>query len=291
MLKSTVFLRIELLFQQLSHLSLKNLKALQLTEKPGWPQFLRLALPNFLMISEWWAAEAIVLLAGTLPNAEISLTAMAIFSNTCTWGWKSICFVCFFLGGGRFWSFEIWILTIWTFHPSPQKKRKLRFKSLGLPSFCESFWAQALAPWKIPPVMSNQDSGEKNARPCGLSGVMFFNVCCLSSNFWYLPKLVVWGLVAWGLVVWIPGILALKILKGFPDLNPKPPNHQSTISWIESISSNGCHPLIFIQVLLASTFPVAWDSLPTREWVMNWAQGNGAVPVLPRVWVVCWAFS
>jgi len=50
----------------------------------GWPQFLRLALPNFLMISEWWAAEAIVLLAGTLPNAEISLTAMAIFSNTCS---------------------------------------------------------------------------------------------------------------------------------------------------------------------------------------------------------------
>ena len=50
---------------------------------PGWPQFLRLAVPNFLMISEWWAAEIIVLLAGTLPGAEVSLTAMAIFSNTC----------------------------------------------------------------------------------------------------------------------------------------------------------------------------------------------------------------
>lgn len=49
----------------------------------GWPQFLRLALPNFLMISEWWAAEIIVLLAGTLPGAEVSLTAMSIFSNTC----------------------------------------------------------------------------------------------------------------------------------------------------------------------------------------------------------------
>ncbi|CAK9090078.1 Protein DETOXIFICATION 10 (AtDTX10) (Multidrug and toxic compound extrusion protein 10) (MATE protein 10) [Durusdinium trenchii] len=57
-------------------------KALQ-----GWPSFLRLALPNFLMISEWWAAEIIVLLAGTLPNAEANLTAMAIFSNTC-----SLCF-------------------------------------------------------------------------------------------------------------------------------------------------------------------------------------------------------
>lgn len=50
----------------------------------GWPQFLRLAVPNFLMISEWWAAEIIVLLAGTLPGAEVSLTAMAIFSNTCS---------------------------------------------------------------------------------------------------------------------------------------------------------------------------------------------------------------
>jgi hypothetical protein len=52
-------------------------------DSPGWPQFLRLAVPNFLMISEWWAAEIIVLLAGTLPGAEVSLTAMAIFSNTC----------------------------------------------------------------------------------------------------------------------------------------------------------------------------------------------------------------
>ncbi|CAE7668788.1 DTX12 [Symbiodinium pilosum] len=47
-----------------------------------------MAVPNFLMISEWWAAEIIVLMSGTLPEAEVSLTSMAIFSNTC-----SICFM------------------------------------------------------------------------------------------------------------------------------------------------------------------------------------------------------
>lgn len=53
-----------------------------------WCPFLRLALPNFLMISEWWAAEITVLLAGTLPQAELSLAALALFSNT-----NSICFM------------------------------------------------------------------------------------------------------------------------------------------------------------------------------------------------------
>lgn len=53
-----------------------------------WYSFLRLALPNLLMISEWWASEIIVLLAGTLATPELSLTAMALFANTC-----SICFM------------------------------------------------------------------------------------------------------------------------------------------------------------------------------------------------------
>ena len=167
--------------------------------------------------------------------------------------------LCFFWEGGRFWSFEIWILTIWTFLISPQKNGSSVLKTLGCQVSVSVSGPKPLVPWKIPPVMSNQDSGEKNARPCGLSGVMFFNICCLSSNFWYLPKLVVWGLVAWGLLVWIPGIPALNILKGYPDLNPKPPNHQSTISWIESISCKRCHPLIFLSfrfcLLLLSLWP------------------------------------
>ncbi|CAE7787539.1 DTX16 [Symbiodinium microadriaticum] len=53
-----------------------------------WAPFLKLAVPNFLMISEWWASEIIVLMSGTLPEAEVSLTAMAVFANTC-----SICFM------------------------------------------------------------------------------------------------------------------------------------------------------------------------------------------------------
>lgn len=46
---------------------------------------------SYVAREEWWAAEIIVLLAGTLPNAEANLTAMAIFSNTCAlagWLWS-----------------------------------------------------------------------------------------------------------------------------------------------------------------------------------------------------------
>mmetsp|Transcript_40672 Transcript_40672/g.130963 ORF Transcript_40672/g.130963 Transcript_40672/m.130963 type:complete len:448 (-) Transcript_40672:49-1392(-) len=53
-----------------------------------WCPFLRLALPNFLMISEWWASEIAVLMAGTLPDADLSLAAMAMSANT-----NSICFM------------------------------------------------------------------------------------------------------------------------------------------------------------------------------------------------------
>lgn len=53
-----------------------------------WSPFLRLALPNFLMISEWWAAEIAVLMSGVLPDAHRSLAAMAMAANT-----NSICFM------------------------------------------------------------------------------------------------------------------------------------------------------------------------------------------------------
>lgn len=53
-----------------------------------WGPFIRLALPNFLMISEWWASEITVLLAGTLPQAKPSLAALALMNTT-----DSICFM------------------------------------------------------------------------------------------------------------------------------------------------------------------------------------------------------
>jgi len=53
-----------------------------------WCPFLRLALPNFLMISEWWASEITVLMAGVLPDAHLSLAALAMMANT-----NSICFM------------------------------------------------------------------------------------------------------------------------------------------------------------------------------------------------------
>lgn len=53
-----------------------------------WCPFLRLALPNFLMISEWWASEITVLLAGTLPEAKFSLAAMSLMATT-----DSVCFM------------------------------------------------------------------------------------------------------------------------------------------------------------------------------------------------------
>jgi len=53
-----------------------------------WCSFLRLALPNFLMISEWWASEITVLLAGLLPRPHLSLSALALMTST-----TSICFM------------------------------------------------------------------------------------------------------------------------------------------------------------------------------------------------------
>ena len=181
-----------------------------------------------------------------------ALLPWPFFPTLVPWAEKASVLCVFFWEGGRFWSFEIWILAIWTFYTSFPINGSSFLKALGCQVSVSVSGPKPLVPWKIPPVMSNQDSGEKNARPCGLSGVMFFNVYFLFSNFWYLPKLVVWGLV-----FWTPGILALNILKGYPDLNPKPPNHQSTISWIES--SKHCNPLIFLSfrfcLLLLSLWP------------------------------------
>jgi len=47
-----------------------------------WCSFLRVAIPNFLMISEWWASEITVLLAGTLPNPHICLSTLSLMATT-----------------------------------------------------------------------------------------------------------------------------------------------------------------------------------------------------------------
>ena len=41
-----------------------------------------------LMISEWWASEVAVMSAGLLPDAQRSLSAMAIYQNT-----NALCFM------------------------------------------------------------------------------------------------------------------------------------------------------------------------------------------------------
>jgi len=53
-----------------------------------WCPFLRLALPNLLMISEWWASEITVLMAGVLPDPHLSLGSLAAMANT-----NAICFM------------------------------------------------------------------------------------------------------------------------------------------------------------------------------------------------------
>ncbi|EEH53418.1 Multidrug/Oligosaccharidyl-lipid/Polysaccharide flippase superfamily, partial [Micromonas pusilla CCMP1545] len=47
-----------------------------------WPAFLRLALPGVLMMGEWWASEANILIAGYLPNPERNVAGVSIFQVT-----------------------------------------------------------------------------------------------------------------------------------------------------------------------------------------------------------------
>jgi MATE family multidrug resistance protein len=54
----------------------------------GWWPFLRLGLPNMVMMSEWWASEIIIFMAGTLANPENQVSAMSIYQST-----LSICFM------------------------------------------------------------------------------------------------------------------------------------------------------------------------------------------------------
>ena len=47
----------------------------------GISQYLRLAGPGIVIISEWWASEAVIFLGGRLSNPESSLGAMSIYQS------------------------------------------------------------------------------------------------------------------------------------------------------------------------------------------------------------------
>jgi MATE family multidrug resistance protein len=54
----------------------------------NWWSFLRLGLPNLLMMSEWWASEAIIFMSGSLNKPENQVSAMSIYQSI-----VSICFM------------------------------------------------------------------------------------------------------------------------------------------------------------------------------------------------------
>lgn len=47
----------------------------------NWWSFLRLGLPNLLMMSEWWASEAVIFMSGSLPDPSDQLSAMSIYQS------------------------------------------------------------------------------------------------------------------------------------------------------------------------------------------------------------------
>ena len=47
-----------------------------------WGPFLRLGLPSLVLVSEWWASETAVFMAGYLAFPQLSLAAMAIYHNS-----------------------------------------------------------------------------------------------------------------------------------------------------------------------------------------------------------------
>ena len=53
-----------------------------------WWQFLKLGIPNMMMLSEWWASEMIIFMSGSLNNPEIAVSAMSIYQSI-----NAICFM------------------------------------------------------------------------------------------------------------------------------------------------------------------------------------------------------
>lgn len=44
-----------------------------------WYPYLKLGIPNLLMMSEWWASEIIIFMSGSFSNPEVELSAMSIY--------------------------------------------------------------------------------------------------------------------------------------------------------------------------------------------------------------------
>jgi MATE family multidrug resistance protein len=48
----------------------------------NWIPYLKLGIPSLLMMMEWWAAETVIFLSGTLPHPESNVSAMSIYQST-----------------------------------------------------------------------------------------------------------------------------------------------------------------------------------------------------------------
>eukprot|EP01036_Dinobryon_divergens_P029842 gene29842-39003_t len=53
-----------------------------------WIPFLKLGIPNMMMLSEWWASEIIIFMSGSLTNPEVTVSAMSIYQSL-----NAICFM------------------------------------------------------------------------------------------------------------------------------------------------------------------------------------------------------
>lgn len=47
----------------------------------NWNIYLKIAIPNLLMMSEWWSSEIIIFLSGTLLNPDLHISCMSIYQN------------------------------------------------------------------------------------------------------------------------------------------------------------------------------------------------------------------
>jgi multidrug resistance protein, MATE family len=54
----------------------------------GWQIYFQLGAPNILMMSEWWASETIIFMAGFLSDPDIQISSLSIFQNV-----GSMCFM------------------------------------------------------------------------------------------------------------------------------------------------------------------------------------------------------
>lgn len=54
----------------------------------GWSVYFQLGAPNVLMMSEWWASEIIIFMAGFLNNPDVQISSLSIFQNM-----GAICFM------------------------------------------------------------------------------------------------------------------------------------------------------------------------------------------------------